>query len=226
MIYALMSGGGKNATLALDRARRNQLDVRYQISIYTGTPNRARFHGTPRALVELQARSLGLEPIAIQTIETILEPALQESFETLAELDVQGVICGDIGLESVRSWYEKRVKAAGLNHVEPNWGDPPIEIAWEVVERGYQSLVVSVNRAQRATQFLGREVDADLVTEIGCIEGIDPSGEHGEYHTFVFDGPAFSQPVDFTVGNKLELYGHELLDLIPPTAQDPLSEQR
>ena len=168
-------------------------------------------------MVEQQAKSLGLKPIAIQTTESDLDTAFRESLEALKRLNVGGVIFGDISLESVRGWYEERVNAAGLEHIEPNWGEPSIEIAWEVVERGYQAIVVSVNRAQRATKYLGREVDADMVTEIGCTDGIDPCGEHGEYHTFVFDGPAFDHPVDFTIGGKVESDGHRLVELIQPT---------
>ena len=193
------------------------MDVGYLVSIYAGSPDRARFHGTPRALVEQQANSLGLEPIAIQTTESDLDTAFQGSLEALTKLNVSGVIFGDISLESVRTWYEERVNAAGLEHIEPNWGEPSIEIAWEVVERGYQALVVSVNRAQRATRYLGRELDADMVTEIGCTDGIDPCGEYGEYHTFVFDGPAFNRSVDFSVGGEWESDGHRLVELIPPT---------
>jgi uncharacterized protein (TIGR00290 family) len=217
MPYALMSGGGKNATLALDRARRDHLDVGYLVTIYTGSPERSRFHGIPRELIEQQARSLGLEPVAIRTTESELDTAFREELKALADRNVRGAIFGDIRLESVRSWYEERVNAAGLEHIEPNWGDPSIEIAWEFVERGYQAIVVSVNRAQRATMYLRREFDADMVTEIGCSDGIDPCGERGEYHTFVFDGPAFDSPVDFTVGGESECEGHRLIELIPPT---------
>jgi uncharacterized protein (TIGR00290 family) len=220
MVYALMSGGGKNSTLALDRARRDRMDVGYLVSIYAGPLELTRFHGTPRALVERQAKNLGLEPIAVQTTTLDLETAFQESLRRLNELEVKGVIFGDIGLDSVRTWYEDRVSAAGLEHIEPNWGEPSIEIAWEVVERGYQALVVSVNRAQRAAEFLGREFDADLVTEIGCTDGIDPSGERGEYHTFVFDGPAFTCPVGFSSGGEFEFEAHRLIELAPPKTVD------
>ena len=155
--------------------------------------------------------------MAISTTESDLDSAFKNTLLALAELNVTGVIFGDVNLESVRTWYEERVNAAGLEHLEPNWGDPSIEIAWEVVERGYQALVVSVNRAQRANKYLGCEVDADMVTEIGCTDGIDPCGERGEYHTFVFDGPAFDHPVDFTVGGELESDGQRLVELLPPT---------
>ncbi len=215
MVYALMSGGGKNSTVALDRARGDSMDVGYLVSICAGSPDRIRFHGTPRTLIDEQAKSLGLEHITVQTATQSLEVAFQEALHKLKQLDVTGVIFGDIGLDSVRTWYEDRVNAAGLEHIEPNWGEPSIEIAWEVVERGYQALVVSVNRAHQATRFLGREFDADLVTEIGCTDGIDPSGERGEYHTLVFDGPAFARPVDFSIGDEFEFEAHKLIELAP-----------
>ena len=88
-------------------------------------------------------------------------------------------------------------------------------VAWEVVERGYRALVTSVDLSQRAVEFLGREFDADLVTEISCMDGVDPCGERGEYHTFVFDGPEFAHPVGFTKGQTFDEDGHRFLDLIP-----------
>lgn len=218
MAYALMGCGGKNSTLALDRARRDHFDVTHLVTIYGGDPERARFHGTNRQLVGSYADCLGLEPIAIQTSGGNLAAVFDEQLGVLAGLGLEGVIFGDINLESVRSWYEERVKAAGLEHVEPNWGNPSIEIAWEVVERGYQALVVAVDRAARTAKLLGREFDADLVTEIGCMDGIDPSGEHGEYHTFVFDGPSFARPVNFSIGEGTEAEGHRVIELIGPAA--------
>jgi uncharacterized protein (TIGR00290 family) len=194
------------------------MEVGYLLSICTGSPHRTRFHGTPRQLIDRQAKCLGLEPIAVLTAERGYEAAFQDSLERLVALDVKGVIFGDIGLDSVRTWYEERVNAVGMEHIEPNWGDPSIEIAWEVVERGYQALVVSVNRAQGAAKYLGREFDSDLVTEIGCTDGIDPSGERGEYHTFVFDGPSFTQPVDYSVGGEIEVDAHRMIELLPSPA--------
>ena len=144
-----------------------------------------------------------------------LDAAFDKTLLHLRELEVTGVVFGNIHRESNRAWYEERVNAAGLEYIEPIGGEPSIEVAWEVVERGYQALVVSVDLSQNATAFLGREFDADLVTEIGCMDGIDPSGEGGEYHTFVFDGPEFERPLDFSVGDTFELEKHRVIDLLP-----------
>lgn len=215
MSYAIMSGGGKDSTLALDRSRRNDLDVRYLVNIYEGSTNRVRFHGVRRELIAKQAQCLNLELIARHTHPDTFEQAFHSALQELRDRGVRGVVFGNIHLADVRSWYENRVTGAGLEHIEPIWGDPPIELAWEVVERGYQAVVVSVDLGQGAKTLLGREFDADLVTELGCTEGPDPCGERGEYHTFAFDGPEFKHPVEFARGETVEIEGHRFLDLIP-----------
>lgn len=215
MAYALMSSGGKDSTLALDRAQRRGFDVRYLANIYEGNTGRVRFHGVPAALIRIQAQALGLEPILRNTHPADFETVFLGLLEQLHDQGIEGMVFGNIHLADVRAWYEERVRDAGLEHVEPLWGDPAIEVLHEVVERGYHGVVVSVDTKQRAAGFLGRELDADLITEIGITDGLDACGEHGEYHTFVYDGPAFSHPVPFSPGETREIEGHRFLDLIP-----------
>jgi uncharacterized protein (TIGR00290 family) len=215
MALALMSSGGKDGTLALDRARRQGLDVRWFASIFEGNTGRVRFHGVPYQLVDTQARALGLEPVLKRTHPDTFEDAFTRLLADLKGRGCTGLLFGNIALADVRGWYETRVRAAGLEHVELVWGEPSMELAYEVVERGYRALVVSVHLAMRAVRFLGREMDADLLTEIGITDDLDPCGERGEYHTFVFDGPEFRVPVGFTVGERMERDGHRFLDLVP-----------
>jgi uncharacterized protein (TIGR00290 family) len=215
MPLALMSSGGKDGTLALDRARRQDLDVRWFASVFEGNTGRLRFHGVPHALVEAQARALGLEPVLKRTHPDSFEDAFGRLLADLKERGCTGVLFGNIALADVRAWYEERVTATGLAHHELLWGEPSMELAYEVVERGYHAIVVAVNLQMPAVRFLGRELDADLLTEIGITDDLDPCGERGEYHTFVFDGPEFRTPVGFAIGHPLEREGHRFLDLRP-----------
>jgi uncharacterized protein (TIGR00290 family) len=210
-----MSSGGKDCTLALDRARRNGVDVRVLANLYEGSTGRVRFHGVRQALIARQSAALGLDLVTAKTTPQTFESVFPELLHTLRDRGCTGIVFGNIHLADVRAWYEERVRAAGLDHLEPIWGDPPIELVHEVVERGYRSLVVSVDLGQGAAGFLGRELDADLLTELAIAEDLDPAGERGEYHTFVFDGPAFAQPVGFDRGREMEAEGHRFLDLIP-----------
>ena len=218
MSYALMSSTGKDSTLALDRARRRGLDVRWLASIYEGTTGRVRFHGVRHALITAQARALELEPIVYSTHPAPFEPVLLRLLQELKRRGCHGLLFGNIALADVRGWWEDRVTAAGLQHVEMLWGEPAIEVAHEVVERGYHALVVSVNLAMSAIPFLGRELDADLLTDLGITDDLDPAGERGEFHTFVYDGPEFRHPIDFRIGEAMELEGHRFLDLVPVDA--------
>lgn len=215
MPYALMTSGGKDSTLALDRARRDGLEIGHLVNIYEGSTGRVRFHGVRHELIRRQAEALGIELLSAHTTPDDFESVFLDTLKALVARDAEGVIFGNIHLADVRAWYEERVRGAGLEHIEPLWGDPPVEIAWEVIERGYRAVVVSVDLARRAAPFLGREFDADLLTEIATTDDLDPCGERGEYHTFVFDGPEFREPVGFARGEVVELDGHRFLELVP-----------
>jgi uncharacterized protein (TIGR00290 family) len=213
MSYALMSSGGKDSTLALDRARRMGLDVRYLANIYEGSTGRVRFHGVRHQLVEAQAASLGLECVQASTTLDDFDQVFHQVLSDLASRGCRGMVFGNIFLEDVRGWYEQRVRARGMDHVEPLWGEPSIELVHEVVERGYRAMVVGVDLHQPAADFLGRELDADLLTEIGITDNLDAAGERGEYHTFVYDGPTFAYPLLVKRGERVDFDGHRFLDL-------------
>jgi uncharacterized protein (TIGR00290 family) len=210
-----MSSGGKDSTLALDRARRARVDLKFLVNIYEGSSNRVHFHGVRKELIERQARSFGLELVSNHTHPDDFETVFLATLKELKERGAEGIVFGNVHLKDVRKWYEERVMAAGLEHLEPIWGEPPIELVWEIVERGYQAIVTSVDPARGAAQFLGREMDADLVTDLGVTDDLDPCGESGEYHTFVYDGPEFLHPVEFEIGETLEVEGHKFIDLLP-----------
>ncbi len=223
MAYALMTSGGKDATIALDRARRSGIDIRYLAAFYDAPTERVRLHGLRREFLETQAAALGLEPVLASVPDSQFDAVFVEVLRDLRQRGVEGIVFGNVHLADVRAWYELRVRNAGLEHVEPLWGDPAVEIAWEVVERGYRALIISVHLDHLAVPYLGREFDADVVTELSCVERLDPCGERGEYHTFVFDGPTFAHPIGFVRGPTREAERHRYLDLIPLNGQSATS---
>jgi uncharacterized protein (TIGR00290 family) len=216
MAYALMTSGGKNATVALDRARRQGMDVRWCATVIDDASERIPFHGTRWELAARQADVLGLEPVTarMSPVEPF-EVAFVNLLRALKRQGASGTIFGHVHLEDVRAWYEERVHATGLEHVEPLWGEPGVEVAWEVIERGYRAVIASVMVNHAAVRFLGRELDADTLTEISCIDSLDACGERGEYHTFVFDGPEFHDPIEFTRGRVSDAEDHRTIDLVP-----------
>lgn len=215
MIHALSWSGGKDATLALDRAVRQGLDVRYLFNIYEGISGRVRFHGVRRELIAAQAAALGRELVQAHTHPDDYAAALGRVLDTLKSRGVGGIIFGNIHLEDIRAWYDAPLRARGLAHVEPLWGDRPDALVDELLERGYRARIVGVNLELGRAEWLGRDLDRRLADELRETPGVDVAGERGEYHTFVYDGPLFREPVRFVTGATLEREGHRLVDLVP-----------
>ena len=197
--------GGKDSSLALDALRRDErVEVVGLMTSVTRGYDRISIHGVRRELLEAQASALGL-PL----FEVTLEPtATNESYEAAFHAGVERVRAahptlrriafGDLFLEDVRAYRERLLAAAGLSAIFPLWGRPTDVLAEEFVARGYRAHLVCVDTTQLAGSFAGVAFDAALLAALPS--GVDPCGERGEFHTFVFDGPIFARPVPITVG--------------------------
>jgi uncharacterized protein (TIGR00290 family) len=212
--YALSFSGGKDSMLALDRAVRQGLDVACLFNIYEGSSGRVRFHGIRAPLIAAQAVSLGIPLLQDATHPDGYETVFLRTLDRLRDEGFGGIIFGNIHLADIRAWYEERVTSRGFEHVEPLWGDPPIELANEVVERGYAPRIVSVDLARTPRDWLGRIFDRELLAEIAAHPEIDPCGERGEYHTFVESGPLLRTPLEVRLGEQVEMEGHGLLEVL------------
>jgi len=215
MIYALSWSGGKDATLALDRAVRQGLDVRYLFNIYEGVSGRVRFHGVRHELIRAQAEALGIELVQASTHPDDYATVLDRVLDDLARRGVGGIVFGNIHLEDIRGWYAERLAARGLEHREPLWGADPVALVEEFLGRGYRARIVGVNLELGRAEWLGRDLDRELLAELRETPGVDVAGERGEYHTFVYDGPLFREPVRFGIGPTFEVEGHRIVDLRP-----------
>lgn len=213
MPWALATAAGKDATLALHRARSEGMEVRWALNIFEGNTGLVRFHGTPRPLVDAHARALGLEPLFGETHPASFEEVFTTLLEELRGRGCQGVIFGNLHLEEIRAWYEARVGQAGLLHREPLWGVPPREVVEEVVGSGFRALVTAVNLELGDPAWLGKELDVGLLEAFLGRPGMDVAGERGEYHTFVHGGPGFQAHVPFRVEGEEEREGHRYLIL-------------
>lgn len=221
--YALSWSGGKDSTLALDRARRDGLHVRHLFNLYDAASGRVAFHGVRAGMIRLQAERLGLAILQLAVPAGEYERVFLEGLDQLAALGVTGIVFGNIHLEDVRAWYEERTRARGLEHVEPLWNGQPRELVAEFLQRGYRTVLCSVNLQLGRREWVGRELSSSLVDEIAGVAGVDPAGERGEYHTFVFDGPLFTAGIELKEGELHEYGGHLLVDLILAARQPAAS---
>jgi uncharacterized protein (TIGR00290 family) len=210
--YALMWSGGKDGALALDRARQSGLDIARLVSLYDPATRRVRFHATRVQMLEAQAAAIGIELRAIPSSWPEMEASLGRELASLHQEGFAGVVLGDIHLEDVRNWYETRVVAAGLEHVEPIWGEPPPALLAEFIASGGRAVLTCVELAKLDASWLGRVTDEQFAVGIGNT-GIDACGENGEYHSFAFAGPVFKQPVTWVAGERRLDGGFAQLDL-------------
>ncbi|WP_418990683.1 ATP-binding protein [Alistipes sp.] len=198
--------GGKDSAHALWRAMRSG---RYEVVALLTTADRetgrSTLHGIPRTLLEAQARSIG---IPLHTVG--LDPAGgmadygAEMARVVAHFKRMGVtdfIFGDIFLHDVRRYRERQLAPHGIRVVEPLWELTSDEAMRGFLLSGLRTVVVTTLDGGLGREAVGREVDAAFVASLPA--GCDPNGENGEYHTFCYDGPIFSSPVRFRLGEPI-----------------------
>lgn len=222
--------GGKDSSLALASLR---ADARYEViglltSITTGY-NRVSIHGVRRELVQAQAAAVGL-PLFEVTLEPVSSNAAYEAaFMTalsrvhMADPQVELIAFGDLYLEDVRAYREQLVGRAGLEALFPLWNRDTARLATTFIEAGYRAVLVCVDTAQLPARFAGRVFDNEFLAELP--DGVDPCGEGGEFHTFVWDGPHLRSPLALSVGQTIVRDARfAFTELIPgdmPTGVEP-----
>ncbi len=209
--------GGKDCALALFEAR-GDWDVVALLTTVTEGFNRSSMHGVRTSLLKQQARSLGyaLDTVNISAVCSPEEygTKLRAALERYRGAGVTAVICGDIFLEDVRRFREERLFTAGLKGVFPLWKRPTAELARRFITAGFQSVLCCVDSNVLDQHFAGRLYDQDLLADLP--PGVDPCGENGEFHSFVFDGPNLAGRVDYKTGERtLRDDGLCFCDLLP-----------
>ncbi len=223
---ALLWSGGKDSALALHHSRISHPGVRVArlVTCVSQAYDRVSMHGVRRRLIENQAEALGLplEFVVIPSHDSACCPTAQTGPGTdfppndaysrtilaalgrLKEEGVEVVVFGDIFLEDLRAYRDRLLGFAGLEGCYPLWGRDPAGLYDEFVALGFQAVVVCVDAGRLPAAACGRPLTPAFRGSLP--EGVDPCGERGEYHTFVFDGPLFRRRVPFTLG---EVHRHE-----------------
>jgi uncharacterized protein (TIGR00290 family) len=195
--------GGKDSALALyEVLGTRSRDIASLITTVTGDYDRVSMHGVRSLLLEMQADSLGiaLEKVIIprNASNEEYELSLEKALRKYKGSGVDSVIYGDIFLEEIRKYREEQLGELGLGCVFPIWGRDSLSLARTFIEAGFKAVVVCIDSTLLDGEFAGREFDRDFIT--GLPPEIDPCGENGEFHTFVYDGPIFRESVEFVKG--------------------------
>lgn len=195
--------GGKDSALALHKVLHGgQYRIHTLLTTVSEPFQRISMHGVRVALLDRQVASLGLpchklflpEMPSMDTYEHLMAATLRDLKSQGAEVS----IFGDIFLEDLRQYREIQMDKLGLPTVFPLWGVPTGELMREFLALGFKTITTCVNEKYLDQSFVGRVIDEQFLRDLPA--NVDPCGENGEFHTFVFDGPLFSQPIAFEKG--------------------------
>jgi uncharacterized protein (TIGR00290 family) len=195
--------GGKDSALALyDILKTKRYEVLELLTTVTQDYDRISIHGVRRVLLEQQADALGfpLEKMLIPkgVSDAEYEGILLKVLNRHVTNGVFSVVFGDLFLEDVRKYREQTLAKIGLKGIFPLWKRNTPELAREFIDLGFKAVITCVDSKSLGKDFAGREFGKQFLADLPAI--VDPCGENGEFHSFVYDGPIFSKPVSFTKG--------------------------
>jgi uncharacterized protein (TIGR00290 family) len=194
---------GKDSALALHSLRQNKdLEIVALLTTVTQDYDRVSMHGVRRSLLEKQAASIGL-PLEAVTISKDCsneewEEKIQDVFARYKILGVTSVAFGDIFLEDLKKYREANLAKVGLKGIFPLWKQTSYILAKTFMNLNFKAIITCVDSKLLDGKFCGREYDAGLMAELP--KNVDPCGENGEFHTFVYAGPIFKKEISFTKG--------------------------
>jgi uncharacterized protein (TIGR00290 family) len=210
--------GGKDSALALNTLLQ-QKNVRIAALLTTVTEgyDRISMHGVRRELLQQQAESLRLPLrevfIPPQCGNPIYEARMEEALLLYFQQGIRQVAFGDIFLEDLRLYREKNLSRVAMQALFPIWKRNTRELIREFHTSGFRAVAVCIDSKVLDPSFAGRELDASFFADLP--PSADPCGENGEFHTFVYDGPIFTRPIDFTLGEVVQRDSFVFRDLLP-----------
>jgi uncharacterized protein (TIGR00290 family) len=184
---------------------------------------RISHHGVRVDLLEAQAAAIGLPLRKVMLPAGPGDPCTNNAYEqimgeVMRDYQSSGVTYvgfGDLFLEDLRAYRERNLEQIGMHGVFPIWMRNTRELAHEIIDRGYKAILTCVEPVL-GQSFCGANFDEALLNRLPA--GVDPCGENGEFHTFVFDGPIFRHPVRLARGEVVCRDRRHYADLLPGTA--------
>ena len=205
MSSAIISwSGGKDSALALYYLL---LEKKYRfkklITTISTDYNRISMHGIRKELLEKQSQSMGIPVHIISLPKDVTndkyEEIMKKEMNKFKSQRVLNVVFGDIFLEDIRKYRESNLSKIGMNALFPLWGKSTKDLAKKFLDLGFEAIITCVDSTILDASFIGQLYNEDFLKSIPS--NVDPCGENGEFHSFVFNGPIFSCPIQFKKGN-------------------------
>jgi uncharacterized protein (TIGR00290 family) len=195
--------GGKDSSLCLYKVlKAGEYEIAYLLTSLSEKYDRVSQHGVRATLLKKQVESIGLPLHKLilpewPTMESY-NAMMKKTLDEFKEQNIAVSIFGDIYLEDLREYREARLSEAGFRGIFPLWKIPTDELAKEFIDLGFKAITVCVDEKKLDKSFAGREFNKSFLNDLP--RNVDPCGENGEFHTFVYEGPIFAQAISFVKG--------------------------
>jgi uncharacterized protein (TIGR00290 family) len=209
---------GKDSAWALHLLRQNpDVEVAALLTTFNQSADRVAMHAVRRELTLAQAERTGLPLWAVDLpwpcSNAEYETRMQAACDRAIAEQFQAVAFGDLFLEDVRGYRVRQLAQTGLEPLFPVWKIPTAGLAREMIAHGVKAKLTCVDPSKLDRSFAGREYDTALLADLP--PGVDPCGENGEFHTFVYESPVFSSPIAVRMGEIVERDGFVFADVLP-----------
>ncbi len=216
MRVLLSWSGGKDSCMTLVELHGRQgTDVAALITTVTEDYDRVSMHGVRRTLAVQQAAALGLPLHTVyiprSSTNRDYEARMEEAFDIYRRRGITAVAFGDLFLADIRKYREDWFSRIGMQPLFPIWHQDTLKLAETFIDLGFKAVVTCVDGRILSPALAGRLIDHGFLRDLPPT--VDPCGENGEFHTFVFDGPLFHHQVDFTVGEVVQREAWYFCDL-------------
>jgi len=207
---------GKDSAWSLNILRQQgNCEIAGLVTTINSAFDRVAMHSSRRTLVEMQAAAAGLPLIAVPLpwpcSNSDYECAMKTVCDRAVAEGVQGIAFGDLFLEDIRAYREKQLQDTGLEPLFPLWQLPTDQLARDMIRGGLRAKLVCIDPKKLAPEFAGRDFDEQLLKDFPA--GVDPCGENGEFHSFVYAGPMFSREIPVSLGERVQRDGFWYADL-------------
>lgn len=212
---------GKDSAWTLHLLRQQaQYEIAGLVTTMNSAFDRVAMHSTRRALVEMQAKAAGLPllsvPLPWPCSNSEYERIMKEVCAQAVDQGVTAMAFGDLFLADIRAYRERQLQGTGLEPIFPLWQIPTDRLAREMIAGGLRAKLVCVDPKRLAPEFAGRDFDLQLLRDLPA--GVDPCGENGEFHSFVYGGPMFDREISLLAGERVERDGFWFCDVLPGEA--------
>jgi uncharacterized protein (TIGR00290 family) len=209
--------GGKDSAFSLLSLQESKIKIAGLVTTLTEEYDRISMHGVSSDLLKLQSASLAIPLVEVwiprNATNEIYELRMKQVLVKLKEdHGISKIAFGDLFLQDIREYREKLLQNIGFNCLFPIWGMDTRILANNFINSGFRAIVCTLDPKLLSPRFCGREYDRSFLTEIP--ESVDPCGENGEFHTFVYDGPIFKDTIRVDVGETVQRDGFCFADII------------